>query len=964
MTFTKLESRELIDIQSQGHLYQHDQSGAQVLYIQNDDPNKAFTIAFRTPPYNDNGIAHIIEHSVLNGSTKYPSKEPFVELIKGSMNTFINAMTFSDKTVYPVASTNDQDFKNLMAVYLDAVFAPNFRQNSQILAQEGWHLHLEKAEDDLIYKGVVYNEMKGAMAAPEPQLFDQLNQGLYPDSIYAHESGGLPSAIPSLTQEEFVSFHNQYYQPGNSLTVLYGDLDLEEAFDQLGEYFDGHDPLTEPVDLTVDLKLPSQERIEASYSIASEDDPSVKDFLALSWHVAQAEDVFELAGLEVLEEVLLGNQESPLRKAILDAGLAGDVYGGVDRVGSVQAFAVVAKYSSTQKLQAFQDLIQETLTRLVQEGIDKDLIQASINKIAFNLKESVISESQPRGVLYALTALETWLYGGSPFAAFEFSALLEELKDKAQNGYFEHLIQEKLLDNPHRVLVSLKAEPGKNDREEARVHQELQAYKKNLTAEGIQSLLETTQALITRQEAPDQPADLAKIPMLKQEDLQVQVEDLNLSVEDLDHAGSLYSSDQFTSGIDYLDLWLDISDFQAEDYCDLSLLAYLIGNVATKNSTAAQLKQKMDLHTGGISAKLRIFADDHYEVKPFFALSGRALEDKSEELIDLMHEILMESQLDDPKQVSVLIMAQISQFQNRINYMAHQLAQSRALSQWRAHVKLQEYANGIDYYDYLQAQWQKVQDGQASEVLDRLDQVRQKLLNKKRLNIIYIGDSTRKQVLSDQVLAKFSDLPDQVIGDPVDYQPGPKQDEAFITAQDVNYVAMGMDTRDKLDFQARTAILMNELLYGYLWNTIRVKGGAYGAGGQHTRQNLLSFNSYRDPNIRRTIQSFQAIPQVVAQLNLDQQAFLKDVIGTLSPLERPKSAVDRGLLSLALHLTGSSPEKLTQLKQAIIDSQVEDLKPLSQSLASLLEEASLVVIGNKGQIEAEGELFDHIRDLY
>ena len=964
MTFTKLESRELIDIQSQGHLYQHDQSGAQVLYIQNDDPNKAFTIAFRTPPYNDNGIAHIIEHSVLNGSTKYPSKEPFVELIKGSMNTFLNAMTFSDKTVYPVASTNDQDFKNLMAVYLDAVFAPNFRQNPQILAQEGWHLHLEKADDDLIYKGVVFNEMKGAMAAPEPQLFDQLNQGLYPDSIYAHESGGLPSAIPSLTQEEFVSFHNQYYQPGNSLTVLYGDLDLEAAFDQLDEYFDGHEPLTEPVDLTVDLKLPSQERIEASYSIASEDDPSDKDFLALSWHVAQAEDVFDLAGLEVLEEVLLGNQESPLRKAILDAGLAGDVYGGVDRVGSVQAFAVVAKYSSTQKPQAFQDLIQDTLTRLIQDGIDKDLIQASINKIAFNLKESVISESQPRGVLYALTALETWLYGGSPFAAFEFSALLEELKDKAQNGYFEQLIQEKLLDNSHRVLVSLKAEPGKSDREEAKVHQELQAYKKNLTAEGIQSLLETTQALITRQEAPDQPADLAKIPMLKQEDLQVQVEDLNLSVEDLDQAGHLYSSNQFTSGIDYLDLWLDISDFQAEDYCDLSLLAYLIGNVATKNSTAAQLKQKMDLHTGGINAKLRIFADNHYEVKPFFALSGRALEDKSEELIDLMHEILMDSQLDDPKQVSVLIMAQISQFQNRINYMAHQLAQSRALSQWRAHVKLQEYANGIDYYDYLQAQWQKVQDGQASEVLDRLDQVRQKLLNKKRLNIIYIGDSTRKQTLSDQVLAKFSDLPDQVIGDPVDYQPGPKQDEAFITAQDVNYVAMGMDTRDKLDFQARTAILMNELLYGYLWNTIRVKGGAYGAGGQHTRQNLLSFNSYRDPNIRRTIQSFQAIPQVVAQLNLDQQAFLKDVIGTLSPLERPKSAVDRGLLSLALHLTGSSPEKLTQLKQAIIDSQVDDLKPLSQSLASLLEEASLVVIGNKGQIEAEGELFDHIRDLY
>ncbi|HIZ71899.1 MAG TPA: insulinase family protein, partial [Candidatus Atopostipes pullistercoris] len=357
MVFKEIEKHDLPDIQSAGYLYEHEETGAQVLYLKNDDPNKAFTIGFKTPPYNDNGITHILEHSVLNGSKKYPSKEPFVELIKGSLNTFVNAMTFSDKTIYPVASTNQKDFRHLMGVYLDAVFQPLFIENPQILAQEGWHYHLEDPKEDLIYKGVVYNEMKGAFGSPERQLYQQISAQLYPNSIYRYESGGDPAAIPGLTQEEFVDYHKKYYHPSNSFTILYGDLEIEKAFYDLEEYFSGHGKLAEEVDLSFNISQPEAIEFEDSYSITAGDDPKDKDYLAIGWHVADPTQALDSFGLKVLEEILLGNNQSPLKKALLDANIGGDIDGGSEELGYPTAFFVSAKYSDTQKMTKFNDVL-------------------------------------------------------------------------------------------------------------------------------------------------------------------------------------------------------------------------------------------------------------------------------------------------------------------------------------------------------------------------------------------------------------------------------------------------------------------------------------------------------------------------------------------------------------------------------------------------------------------------------
>lgn len=967
MTFNKIESHELTDLQSVGHLYQHEETGAQVLYIENDDQNKAFTIGFATPPYNDNGIAHILEHSVLNGSAKYPSKEPFVELIKGSMNTFVNAMTFSDKTIYPVASTNDQDFANLVSVYLDAVFQPNLLANPQILAQEGWHYHLESLEDDLIYKGVVYNEMKGATASPEDQLYRYIGQAMYPNSVYQHESGGLPAAIPSLTQEEFIEFYNKYYHPSNSLTVLYGDLDIDKGFEHLSEYFDGKGKLAEEIDLAFEIEAPESQSVEATYSITEGDDPADKDFLSLNWHVATADDLLETEALEILEEILFGNQQSPLRKALLDAEIGGDISGGVDRIGFPQIFNITAKYSDAGKMDQFKQVVKDTLTDLVKKGIDPELIQASINKIVFNLKEAVISESSPRGVIYAISAYETWLYGGMPYDGLEFSETIEELRQLAADGYFEKLIQSKLLDNQHRVAITLEAEPGKNDRLEKELHQELQDYKAALDEEKLQALVDETQKLIERQESADSPEDLAKIPGLSRDDLSSEVEHIPMEQSPLFEGREnnlFYQADLFTSGIDYVDFYLDIADLPSEDYSLLSLISKLLSHLATKNLSVEALQRKIDLHTGGIGAETRLFTDTDHEVKPYFVLSGRALEASLDDLIGLMDEILVNTLFDDEKEIFQLIQRLISQFEMTINYQSHVLAANRAMSQMSEQAKLNEYTNGIDFFYFLKEQRQLIQDGKFFALAQRLTDGLNKLVNKARLNLFYIGDQERSQIVKEKVLTAFDQVPVEKLAPAFNHQPGSKENEAFRTAQDVNYVGLAADAKGKLVFNGASNVLGNELRYGYLWNVIRVKGGAYGAMYRHTRSDNFMLASYRDPNIKESVDAYYALPEYVKGLEISEADLLKDIIGTLSPLERPRSARDKGVYALGMELTGYGEAEVKQLKEEIIATTAEDMKALAQPLEEVLQEATLAVIGNKAQIEKHADLFDVIHDLY
>lgn len=964
MTFKQIDTQDLPDIQSVGKLYEHIETGAQVLYLENEDTNKAFTIGFKTPPYNDNGIAHIIEHSVLNGSQKYPSKEPFVELIKGSLNTFVNAMTFSDKTIYPVASTNQKDFMHLMSVYLDAVFKPNFYSNPQILAQEGWHYHLESAEEELIYKGVVYNEMKGATASPDRQVQHQLTRQLYPNSIYRHESGGEPYAIPSLTQEEFIQFHQTYYHPSNSLTVLYGKIDEQETFAALEAYFDGAGKAEEAVDLSFEAAKPEEELVESTYSITTGDDPTGKDYLALGWHVAEPDDVLDRFGLEVVEELLFGHNQSPLKKALLDAEIGGDISGGAADFGYPTAFMMTAKYSDASKMPQFKEIVEKTLTQLVTEGIDPELIDAALNKIAFQTKEAAISEDSPRGVIYAINAYRSWLYEETPYANLQFTTYLEQLGELAREGYFEKLIKQKLLENSLHTAVVLKAEPGKSDRIEAESHAKLQEYKASLSEEEIQELVDQTQSLIKRQETPDKPEDLAKIPTLTKEDLSTHVEDYPLTESSFYAETSFYQAEQFTAGIDYISLYVDLKDVETEDYVWLSLLSRLVGKLGTKTYDSAALQRQLDLYTGGIYGNITIHEDTSGELKPYFVLRGKALESSLNELVLLMQEILCHTQFEEEAEITTVVQQLISQFERMIQSRSHVLAANRGLSQVKASAKLNEMVSGMDQFHFLKKVLSDLQSGKADKVKTQLGEMLQRLSNKRRLHVLYVGEAERAEEVKEALQTAFNDLPEAALGHPAIIKPGTKQNEAFVTAQDVNYVAIASDAMNSFAYTGTAKVLATTIRYSYLWNEIRVKGGAYGSMYNHQRNGSFALSSYRDPNIRKTLAAYKGLPGYIEQIELSDSELLKYIIGTISPMEQPKSAFSKGLTAFNRLKTGLTKEELVHLKEEILAADSTALAELHKDLKEVLEDSTIVVIGNKTQIEKESDLFDTVKELY
>ncbi|MRI80486.1 peptidase M16 [Aerococcaceae bacterium DSM 109653] len=965
MTFKLLETQQLQDIQSEARLYEHQETGAQVLRLANDDTNKAFTIAFRTPPTSDNGIAHILEHSVLNGSKKYPSKEPFVELIKGSLNTFVNAMTFSDKTIYPVASTNEQDFQNLMSVYLDAVFQPNFRENPQILAQEGWHYHLENAEDDLIYKGVVYNEMKGANASPDRQLANLIQASLYPNTTYAVDSGGSPAAIPDLTQDEFIAFHDKYYHPSNSLTILYGDLNEEVAFDQLTEYFDGMGQHPETVDLAIEAIEPSEKDITATYSLSEGDNPKDKDYLALNWHVNDIHHTLDYFGLSILLDILFGNNESPLKKALLDAEIGGDITPDYSEVGYVEAFSIIAKFSNADRMDDFKRVVQDTLEKLVKEGIPTDLIEASLNKHLFHLKEAAISESNPRGVIYAIESLSTWLYGDSPYERIEFSEPLAQLKELSKEGYFEQLIERKLLNNSNRVAITLVAEPGKNDRQEAEVLAQLKEFQSNLNDEEIQHLVNETQALISRQETPDSAEDLAKIPRLTREDLTTETSIKEIIISDLFENTQFNHADEFTSGIDYLNLYLDLSDFAQDDFQTLGVLSRLMGKLPTQNYSIAELQTQIDLNTGGISAGVSVYENiETGEIKPYLSLSGKALENSVDDLIRLMKEVLCHTNWYADRDIYQLLQSFIASFDRQIDFSSHALAATRALSQVKINSRLSDQLSGLDQYKFLLDTRQQFNVKNEKELIGKIEAIIHKLLNKQRIHALYVGDSQRVETIKDKLLVAFNDLPAKELDDKTIFETGTLQKEAFITAQDVNYVAQAVDTKGILPYSGSTNVLATLLRFDYLWNSIRVKGGAYGAMFQHNRSGSLALVSYRDPNIAKTIEAYQGIPTYIENLKTEEDELFKTIIGTMSNLDQPLSAYHRGIKSFNMKESAVTENDIVKLKEEILATTTSDLTKLSAAFKTALENPATAIIGNKAQIEAIKDRFDTITELY
>jgi len=697
--FTLKQEKKIKEINSVARVFEHDKSGARLLHLENDDDNKVFSITFRTPPEDNTGLPHILEHSVLCGSRKFPSKEPFVELIKGSLNTFLNAMTFPDKTMYPIASKNEKDFYNLMDVYMDAVFYPNIYKHREILMQEGWHYELENKKDDIIYKGVVYNEMKGAFSSPESVLMRKIQDTLFPDTPYGLESGGDPKYITDLTQEQFEAYHSKYYHPSNSYIFLYGDGSILDELKFINEsYLKDFERLNVDSELSMQKPIGQLKEFEIEYPISTDEEVAEKVYMAMNFVVGTAKDPELYLAMEMLEHLLLSTPAAPLKKALIEAEIGKDVFGQLDNGILQPTFSVIVKNTDLNKKENLKKVFEDTLNKLVQEGIDKKLVEASINIKEFQLREAEF-RGYPKGLIYNIKCLDSWLYNEEPFIHLEYETALEKIKDALTTNYFENLIKKHLLDNEHSSLLILKPKEGLAEERESELKRKLEAYKKGLSDKELERIITQTHDLMERQNSPDSPEALETIPLLALSDIDPKAEKLPLEVKEVQRL-KLLVHPVFTNNIGYVQLFFDTAAVKQEQVQYVALLSDILGKISTKKYHYSELSNEINIHTGDIRFIIQVYGDknDNNKYYPKLTVKAKALINKLPTMFELIEEITSNTKLDEKKRLREIIREVKSRIEMRLINEGHMTSAKRLLSYFSNQAKYIELLTGIEYY--------------------------------------------------------------------------------------------------------------------------------------------------------------------------------------------------------------------------------------------------------------------------
>ena len=694
-----IQKQEMPELNSTGYLLKHKKTKAKVVLIGNQDENKVFTIGFRTPPSDSTGVPHIMEHSVLCGSEDFPVKDPFVELVKGSLNTFLNAMTYPDKTVYPVASCNDQDFQNLMHVYLDAVFHPNIYREEKIFRQEGWHYELSAEEEPVIYNGVVYNEMKGAFSSPEDMLDREIMTTLYPDTPYHHESGGDPKHIPELTYEAFLAFHQKFYHPSNSYIYLYGDMDMAEKLIWIDEHYLSHYDYLE-VDSSIPLQKPFAKMAErvVDYPISAGESVKGQAYLSYNVVVEDSLDAELYLAFQVLEYALLSAPGAPLKQALLDAGIGRDILSSYENGIAQPFFSVIAKNADLEQKEAFLETIRRTLAGIVENGFDRKALQAGLNFYEFRYREADFG-NYPRGLMYGLQMFDSWLYDETkPFLHLLALDNFARLKKRMDQGYFEGLVKKYLLENTHAALLMLRPVPGLEAQEGARVEQELKVYREGLDEKAVEALVKSTEALKAYQDEPSSPEDLQKIPMLKRED--IRREALPLINEELQVDGTtvLYQ-EIFTGGISYIRLLFDAESLPEELIPYMGILKHVLGFMDTENYSYGELFNEINCHTGGIVPGVSLYGDmrDRDRFRVMFELRAKVLSGKTDFAFAMMREILKRTRLTDKKRLHEILSQLRSRLQMYLTSSGHSAAAMRAMAGFSRSARMNDRISGVGY---------------------------------------------------------------------------------------------------------------------------------------------------------------------------------------------------------------------------------------------------------------------------
>ena len=953
------------EIQSDAYLLEHEKSGARLLYLANSDDNKVFSISFRTPPYDDTGVAHILEHSSLCGSRKYHLKEPFVELVKGSMNTFLNAMTYPDKTMYPVASRNDKDFKNLMDVYLDAVFYPLIYENHYTLMQEGWHYEIADKGGELAYNGVVYNEMKGVYSSADAIAENEVMKALFPDSPYRFESGGYPAAIPQLTQEAFENFHRTYYSPENSFIYLYGDMDIKSTLAYLdGEYLSAFTK-TGSVKSEIALQQPfaRTKEVEAYYPAGADEDLTAKTYHELDIVCGDARDAKTSLALRLLETVLLEGNSAPLRLALLECGICTDAYG--QYTGSLRqpVFAVKVSGSEADKRDEFLSIVYRTLQKLTIEGIDKELLEACLNMLEFKLREADFG-AYPKGLIYGIGVMDTWLYDGDPLAGLRYNKMLAELREGINSNYYEQLIENYLLDNTHKVLLTLMPKKGMEEAEQTELAAEMQQIKDGMTDAELEAAIEHCRILHERQARPDSPEALASIPLLERSDIRREAEKLDGELTKEGGNEFLYVP-AFTNKIAYLNWYFDMSGIDGAllPYC--YLLSDMLGKVDAGKYTYQQLSMLGTKYTGGVAFQVHAYSAaesvNDYTVK--FNVTAKALVHNLTHMFDILRAIALESRFDSTKRLREVLAEVKSDWDSNFFSRGQTVACARLNSYYSpaARVNEQDY---YSYYEFLKDLTEHF-DERAEEVLAKLRNLTGVFFENTKYLLAYSCEEEDRA----QVLAMAKDfaaaLPQSAVAG-ADVKPlvAPGLDEGIMTSGKVQYVAAGGDFRKYgHKFTGAMKVLETVLRYEYLWTKIRIHGGAYGASAVFDRNGSMYFASYRDPKLAESLAAYKGLPDWLESLDLPERELTKYVIGTISAADVPLTNSMRLSQTALAHIKGVPQQMRQQTRDEILNLTNDDLRKLGQVVRDTLSNNYLCVVGGSGAIEANKDLFKAVKHI-
>lgn len=977
MDIEKVQAYELIkeepigELNSQAYILEHKKSGARIFLLSNDDENKVFTIGFRTPPADSTGVPHILEHSVLCGSRKFPAKDPFVELVKGSLNTFLNAMTYPDKTVYPVASCNDQDFHNLMDVYMDAVLHPNIYANPKIFLQEGWHYELESEDSPLTINGVVYNEMKGAFSSPESVLERHISSVLYPDTPYAFESGGDPDVIPALSYEEFLRFHQTYYHPSNSYIYLYGDMDMEKTLSWLDDaYLNEYD--RKEIHSEISFQKPFGESKEETiyYPITDEENEEEGTYLSLSMVTGTDLDPLLYVAFQILDYALLGAPGAPLKQALLDAGIGSDIFGGYDNGLLQPYFSVIAKGARLEQKEQFLQVISDKLEQMAKEGINRKSLQAGINYFEFKYREADYGR-YPKGLMYGLQCFDSWLYDEKdPLMHLKYEKTFELLKEKMEEGYFEELLRRYLIENPHRASIDVVPKKGLLAEKEAKLAEKLQAYKDGLTGDEIQRLVEQTKELKQYQEEPSSQEELEMIPMLSRQDIKKEAAPLYNQPYQVEEIPVLHHN-LFTAGIGYLRLLFNTQGMTEEDLLYVGLLKSVLGFVDTAHFTYQELFDEIHIHSGGLNTGVVTFSrlDEKEDLSDgdftgHFEFRIKALYEKLEFSFSIIEEILLSSKLEDEKRLQEIIGQLKSRSQMSLQAAGHQAAVLRGFSYFSQAGCYGELTGGITFYHFVEDLDKHFQE-KKGEIIANLKRVKDLLFVRENLLVSYTADEKGYQALPGYLGAFARKLGGKGTGRK-GYQFVPaKKNEGFKCSSQVQYVAVcGNFKNAGLPYHGAMKILKIILDYDYLWIHLRVKGGAYGCMSGMSRNGEGYFVSYRDPNLEKTLEVYEKLPEYVEQFDVDEREMTKYIIGTVSNMDTPLSPCDKGARSLSAWMAGLRYETLQKEREQVLGAQPEQIRALAPAVRAILGEHALCVVGNDGKIESEKELFGEVKNLF